>query len=66
VANGSTVSVLLGNGDGTFQGAVNYATGPGPSSVTGADFNRDGKLDLVTVNRPHNDVSILLNAGCLP
>jgi hypothetical protein len=40
-----TVSVLLGNGDGTFQPAVNY-TVPNPRNIAVADFNRDGKLDL--------------------
>src|ERR1700687_290324 len=41
VANSGSndVSVLLGNGDGTFQAAVNYAAGSVPSSVTVGDFN---------------------------
>src|SRR5439155_1512105 len=42
---GSPVAVLLGNGDGTFQPAVN--SGPGGGPVV-ADINGDGKLDLVT------------------
>jgi len=41
---GSPVAVLLGNGDGTFQPAVN--SGPGGGPVV-ADINGDGKLDLV-------------------
>jgi hypothetical protein len=41
------VSILLGNGDGTFQPAVGYGAGrAGPRSVTTGDFNGDGKLDL--------------------
>ena len=40
------VSVLLGNGDGTFQDHVDYPTGSGPVSVATGDFNGDGKLDL--------------------
>src|SRR5262249_53327804 len=50
VANGlsdGAVSILLGNDDGTFQAAVNYAVGPSPTDVTVGDFNGDGKLDLV-------------------
>jgi FG-GAP repeat. len=41
----NTVSVLLANGDGTFQPAVKY-TVPSPKNPAVADFNRDGKLDL--------------------
>jgi hypothetical protein len=45
-ANDGTVAILLGNGDGTLQGAVNYATDVFPYSVAVDDFNGDGKLDL--------------------
>src|SRR6267143_1127199 len=62
----NSVSVLLGNGDGTFQAAVNYATGSSPLSVMSGDFNGDGKLDLVTANAGSSNVSILLDTGCLP
>jgi uncharacterized repeat protein (TIGR01451 family) len=42
-----TVSVLLGNGDGTFQSQkVSDVGGPIPTSAAVADFNGDGKLDL--------------------
>jgi hypothetical protein len=44
----STVSVLQGNGDGTFQNAVSYATGSSPESVTVGVFTGDGNLDIVT------------------
>ena len=44
------VSVLLGNGDGTFQAAVNYAAGATPTSVAVGDFNGDGKPDLAVAN----------------
>src|SRR6266550_2361216 len=36
-----TVSVLLGNGDGTFQPKVNYAAGPGPKALAAGDLNGD-------------------------
>jgi hypothetical protein len=57
-----TVSVLLGNGDGTFQAAVNYSVGSQPTWVAAGDFNGDGKVDLVVANAP-NSVSVLLGNG---
>jgi hypothetical protein len=62
------ISVLLGNGDGTFQPAVNYSTGtPTPWSVALADLNGDKKLDLVVANRGtstvHGALSVLLGNG---
>jgi hypothetical protein len=38
----NNVSVLLGNGDGTFQAAVNYGVGNQPLSMALGDFNGDG------------------------
>jgi hypothetical protein len=46
----SVVSVLLGNGDGTFQTAVNYTVGRNPVFVVVDDFNRDGRPDLAVAN----------------
>jgi len=49
------VGVLLGNGDGTFQTAVTFDTGGiGPSSVTAADINSDGRPDLLVANNCAN------------
>jgi VCBS repeat protein/centrosomal CEP192-like protein len=61
-----TVSILLGNGDGTFQGHVEYPTAPGPNSVTVGDFNGDGKLDLAVAagdGGTGTQVSVLLGNG---
>jgi hypothetical protein len=57
----NTVSVLLGNANGTFQPAQNSATGAIPLSLAVGDFNADGKLDLATAN--NGDVSVLLGNG---
>jgi hypothetical protein len=47
----ASVSVLLGNGDGTFQSAVNYSSGGYfATSVVVGDFNGDGKPDLLVAN----------------
>ena len=59
----NTVSILLGNGDGTFQNAVSYNVGTNPDSIVAGDFNGDGKLDLAVTNYGSNSVSILLNTG---
>src|SRR5205823_6571764 len=62
--NGSNnLSILLGNGNGTFQTAVNYGAGSGPEAVAVGDFNRDGKADLVVANSGATTVSILAGNG---
>ncbi|PYJ96801.1 MAG: VCBS repeat-containing protein [Verrucomicrobia bacterium] len=65
VANsGSTnVSVLLGNGDGTFQAALNFSAGPRPYWVASGDFNGDGKPDLAVADSGSTNVSVLLGNG---
>ena len=57
------VSVLLGNGDGTFQAEERFATGPYPRGLAAADLNGDGAIDIVTANENSNDLSVLLGNG---
>ncbi len=63
------VSILLGNGDGTFQSPKTYGTGnANPSSIVVADFNGDGKWDLALTSTPSglspgNLVILLLGNG---
>ncbi len=45
IATGSSLVVMPGNGDGTFQGPFTY--GIATTALAAADFNADGKLDLV-------------------
>ena len=57
------VSVLLGNGDGTFQPeVVSSSTLPVQGSLVGADFNLDGKLSLAFLS-DQNSVSLLAGNG---
>lgn len=58
--DGNFVSILLGNGDGTFQQPVNSPTGHAPESIAIGDFNGDGKTDLALGNWGDKSVSILL------
>lgn len=76
-ADAPTVSVLLGNGDGTFQAPREFTIGAflptGTNSVSQiqtykrglavADLNRDGNLDIVVTNPSSGDVSVLLGNG---
>jgi hypothetical protein len=59
------VSVLLGNGDGTFQPAQSYPAGSAPFALAVADFNGDGRRDLAVVNRDvkAGNVAVLLGNG---
>ena len=57
------MSVLLGNGDGTFQAAVSFATGSVPTSVALGDVNGDGRPDLAVANALNDTVSVLLGNG---
>jgi hypothetical protein len=65
----NSVSVLLGNGDGTFQEPRNFAVGSNPSSVAVGDFNGDGVQDLALANAGsspyyrNGSISILLGTG---
>ena len=64
----STVSVLLGNGDGTLGTAANYSGGANQNSLAVGDFNGDSKADLAVAQGVTNDaaVSILLNTTIVP
>ncbi len=64
-ANGNSVTVLLGNGSGGFTAAAGspFLVGSGPNSIAVADFNGDGKPDLVTADANSNSLTVLLGDG---
>ena len=58
------VSVLLGNGDGSFRSAVSYSSGdPFAEAVVAGDFNGDGKLDLAVANGNCAEVGLAVSCG---
>jgi hypothetical protein len=59
----SSVSVLPGNGDGTFQPGVTYPAGESLRYVAIGDFNGDHKPDLVAVDALGDAMITLLNTG---
>ena len=65
-----TISVLLGNGDGTFQGQATYPISPGAFLMRTADVNGDNQLDLVfnealggTGFIEYSEIGVLLGLG---
>jgi hypothetical protein len=62
----NSVSILLGNGDGTFQTPRIFTTSGSPVWIEAGDFNGDGKLDLVTGNElvsGYHEIGTLLGNG---
>ena len=60
---GSTVSVLLGNGDGTFGPPTDFVVGTDPFPIVTADFDQNSELDLAVANYMSSSVSVLLGKG---
>jgi VCBS repeat protein/centrosomal CEP192-like protein/ASPM-SPD-2-Hydin domain-containing protein len=62
-ANTGSVTVGLGRGDGTFLAAEAYASNISPGFAAIADFNKDGKLDVVAPNQGASFYSVFLGNG---
>jgi hypothetical protein len=64
VANfNGTLSILPGNGDGTFGPEAEYVVGDSCAAVTTGDFNGDGSLDIAVADHGGNAVDVFLNQG---
>jgi hypothetical protein len=60
---GGSITILLGNGDGTFAAKSTISLPGGPQQVVVADFNRDGTQDLAVMNGFSNTITVLLGNG---
>ena len=64
---GASISVIQGNGDGTFvYPHYNYSVGSQPRSITGADFNRDGMMDVAVVLYQKQILEVFLRKASVP
>ncbi len=61
--NENTVSVLLGNGDGTFAPQQKITVGGAPRGIAVLDVDGDGDMDIVNTNASSGNLSLLLNDG---
>jgi len=57
------IQVFTNNGSGVFGAKATYAFDFAPWSITAADIDRDGAVDLITANHETNTLSILTNDG---
>lgn len=57
------VSILLGDGNGTFGSSFLFQVGASPYALVAGKFNADNNVDLAVANSGANTVSILLGNG---
>ena len=60
-----SVSILYGNGDGTFDAKTDLACGSSPYAVALGDLNGDGYGDMITTDTGDNTVSVFRGTAFL-
>lgn len=57
------VTMLFGNGNGTFRSGISFGVGRSPMFLTSGDVNQDGKLDLIVAETGSDGILVLLGKG---
>ena len=57
------VTMLFGNGNGTFRSGISFGVGRSPMFLTSGDLNQDAKLDLIVAETGSNGILVLLGKG---
>src|SRR6185295_19608722 len=65
-AGGNSISLLLGNGGGTFGSPIDFGVGRVPTDVLALDVNGDDRPDLVTADAQSGLLTLLENRGVAP
>ncbi len=63
LAEGGSIEMFLGRGDGNFDGGMRVKTGLVPTTIVALDWNLDGRLDLAVPNVASNTVSLYRGGG---
>lgn len=59
----NTVSILMGNGDGTFQPQILINVGAAPRGIAVLDYDGDGDMDIANTNSASGNISLITNLG---
>jgi hypothetical protein len=59
---GNSISVLLNNGDATFNSPISFTVGEVPVGLILEDLDDNGKLDIATSNFDSQDVTVYLQS----
>ena len=54
------VTMLFGNGNGTFRSGISFGVGRSPMFLTSGDLNQDAKLDLIVAETGSDGILVLL------
>ena len=57
------VTMLFGNGNGTFRSGISFGVGRSPMFLTSGDLNQDAKLDLIVAETGSDGILVFLGKG---